>query len=186
MLRLASKFFLVVIFSCAALFSTSCSSFGDSASDAELELEAQVVPTVTPTDTPVPTPTQEPTPTPEPTAETLQTELIEPISPVSPITTTRVSTMTLADGSAELIPGSEETVAAAVADLSKQTGVPAGQIALVSIESKDWSDSSLGCPQEGFMYAQVITPGYLIMLEADGQLYEYHTDLRTNVILCEQ
>ena len=129
MLRLTSQFILITFISCAALFSTSCSSFGDSNSDAELEIEAQVVPTVTPTDIPEPTPTQKPTP--KPTATKLQTELIESISPVSPITTTKVSTMTLADGSSEPIPGSEETVAAAVADLSEQTGVPADQITLV-------------------------------------------------------
>jgi hypothetical protein len=84
------------------------------------------------------------------------------------------------------IPGSEAALAAAVADLTKQTGLPADQITLVSIEGRDWSDASLGCPQEGMMYAQVITPGYLIILEVQGQQYEYHTDQTTNVILCNQ
>jgi hypothetical protein len=52
------------------------------------------------------------------------------------------------------------------------------------MEEQQWSDTSLGCPQEGFMYAQVITPGYLIVLEAQGQTYEYHTDTQANVVLC--
>jgi hypothetical protein len=36
------------------------------------------------------------------------------------------------------------------------------------------------------MYAQVITPGYLIILAAEGQQYEYHTDQAANVVLCQQ
>jgi len=70
----------------------------------------------------------------------------------------------------------EKALAAAIADLARQTGLPGGDIHLASIEATNWNDSSLGCPQEGFMYAQVITPGYLIMLEAQGQQYEYHAD----------
>ena len=36
------------------------------------------------------------------------------------------------------------------------------------------------------MYAQVITPGYLITLEANGQQYEYHTNETNVVVLCEE
>ena len=87
--------------------------------------------------------------------------------------------------SAEIIPGSEEPLAAAVEDLSTQTGMPPGQITPASMEAVEWGDSSLGCPQPGFMYAQVITPGFKIVLEADGQQYTYHTDQDSNVVLCE-
>jgi len=83
------------------------------------------------------------------------------------------------------IPGSEKALAAAVAHLTEKTGVPDSDIRLLSMEAVEWSDASLGCPQEGFMYAQVITPGYLIILEAQGQSYEYHSDQAANVVLCE-
>lgn len=76
-------------------------------------------------------------------------------------------------------------VDAAIKDLSERLGIPPEQIRVVSEESVEWSDASLGCPQEGFMYAQVITPGYKYILEAQGQQYEYHTDLRNNVVLCQ-
>jgi hypothetical protein len=36
------------------------------------------------------------------------------------------------------------------------------------------------------MYAQVITPGYRVVLEAGGQRYEYHTDTGRFVVLCEK
>ena len=84
------------------------------------------------------------------------------------------------------IPGSEQALAAAITHLADQIGVPPAEIKLVSMEAVDWSDTSLGCPQEGYMYAQVITPGYLIVLEAQGKVYEYHTDQKTNVVLCPQ
>jgi hypothetical protein len=36
------------------------------------------------------------------------------------------------------------------------------------------------------MYAQVITPGFLIVLAAQGQTYEYHTDQKATVVLCNR
>ncbi len=187
MLRPTGQFILITTVCCISLVSIlGCSSLEDSDStDQEVEIKAQTVSTVTPTPTPKPTST----PTPLPTATNLPTELIEsisPISPISPVTTTKEIDMSLADGSVEPPPGSEELLAAAVADLSAQTGTSIDQIKLISIEPVEWSDSSLGCPQEGFMYAQVITPGYQIVLEAQGQEYTYHTNQTTNVILCQQ
>jgi hypothetical protein len=34
------------------------------------------------------------------------------------------------------------------------------------------------------MYAQVVTPGYMVVLESAGKTYEFHTDLRSKVVLC--
>jgi hypothetical protein len=52
------------------------------------------------------------------------------------------------------------------------------------MEEKDWPDSSLGCPQPGMAYLQVITPGYLIVLRALGNDYMYHASYNY-VILCQ-
>jgi hypothetical protein len=79
----------------------------------------------------------------------------------------------------------EEAVKLAKEDLAKRLGVATGVIRLVSVEAVDWSDTSLGCPEPGMMYAQVITPGFLVMIEAEGQQYEYHTDESRFVVLCE-
>ncbi len=65
--------------------------------------------------------------------------------------------------------------ARAVADLSKQLGIPEANIKVASSEAVEWSDGSLGCPQPGMSYAQVITPGYRIVLQAGDKQYEYHT-----------
>ncbi len=48
----------------------------------------------------------------------------------------------------------------------------------------EWNDSSLGCPKPGMMYLQVITPGYRVVLEHDGQAYTFHTDRGRRAIQC--
>ncbi|MBS3754046.1 MAG: hypothetical protein KGY46_11775 [Anaerolineales bacterium] len=62
------------------------------------------------------------------------------------------------------------------ADLASRLGISEDEISVVSAEAKNWSDASLGCPEEGMMYAQVLTPGYQIILLANGVEYDYRTD----------
>ncbi len=82
--------------------------------------------------------------------------------------------------------GSEQAVQTAKADLAQRTGIAPTAITVVKAEAVDWRDSSLGCPQPGRMYLQVITPGYLIVLEAAGRTYEYHSDREgRRVVLCQ-
>ncbi len=83
-------------------------------------------------------------------------------------------------------PEAQEVVRLAKEDLAQRLSVAVDQIQLVSVEAVDWSDTSLGCPQPGMMYAQVITPGFRVILEAGGQRYEYHTDTGRFVVLCEK
>jgi hypothetical protein len=66
--------------------------------------------------------------------------------------------------------------AAAQAALAEKLGLPASQIAIVSVEAVEWPDACLGAAGEGEMCAQVITPGYRVVLEANGKQYEVHTD----------
>lgn len=73
-----------------------------------------------------------------------------------------------------------------VEDLAAQLPIASEEIRVVRVEQVDWSDSSLGCPQEGQAYLTVITPGYHIILEAGGVQYDYRTDMGSNFILCEQ
>ncbi len=60
-------------------------------------------------------------------------------------------------------------------DLAQATGAASDAITVLSAEEVEWSDTSLGCPEPDAMYAQVITPGYLIVLETGGATYEYHS-----------
>ena len=74
---------------------------------------------------------------------------------------------------------------AALSDLAQKLDIPVDSITVEKIETVEWPDASLGCAKPGRMYAQVITPGYLIVLSAQGQEYEYHTD-RVQAILCQR
>jgi hypothetical protein len=69
-------------------------------------------------------------------------------------------------------------------DLEKQLSVTADQITVVSATYMDWPDSSLGCPKPGMAYAQVVTPGYRIVLAQGQKQYDYHTDLKAAMVLC--
>jgi hypothetical protein len=69
-------------------------------------------------------------------------------------------------------------------DLERRLGAPQTSIRVLSVEVVDWPDSALGCAEPGKMYAQVITPGYRIVLDASGNTYQYHSDKGTNVVLC--
>ena len=69
-------------------------------------------------------------------------------------------------------------------DLARRLGVGVEEVTLVSAEAVEWPDASLGNPQPGMVYAQVITPGYEIILFVRVQEYEYHSD-QERVVLVE-
>jgi len=80
---------------------------------------------------------------------------------------------------------SEQVMAApAIADLSARLGVPADQITVVAATDVMWPDASLGCPAPDMMYAQVVTEGIQVVLEVDGQTYEYHGRSPGDLFLC--
>ena len=117
-----------------------------------------------PTETPLPPRQTSPLPEPE------RSPLPQPgQSPISPLPTPP-----------------EPPTTAAVTFLADELGISPDEIAIRSFEPVNWRDTSLGCPEPGMMYAQVITPGYSFLLEAAGEQYEVHTDLTgESVALCE-
>ena len=62
-----------------------------------------------------------------------------------------------------------EVAKQAVADF---LSIPIVEITLVSVEAKEFGDPSLGCPEPGMAYAQVITPGHRVVVEADGRRFD--------------
>ncbi len=69
-------------------------------------------------------------------------------------------------------------------DLAKQLSVTVDQITVVSVTPMEWPDSSLGCPQPGMAYSQIVTPGYRIILSQGQKQYDYHTDRSATIVLC--
>ena len=88
-------------------------------------------------------------------------------------------------GEAATQPGENRTAAedAAVSALSKNLGLNPSQIEVVSTEAVEWPDACLGITQEGIICAQVISPGYKIILEANGMQVEYHTNQDGTVVV---
>ena len=76
----------------------------------------------------------------------------------------------------------EGQVARAKRDLAKELGIDEKQITVRSVEEATWEDASLGVDQQGGFFAQVITDGYIINLEAGGRSYRYHSDLDNRVV----
>lgn len=77
-------------------------------------------------------------------------------------------------------------VADAVRDLAGRLGVDASAIDVVTAEEVTWRDGSMGCPQPGMMYPQVlIEDGVRVVLEAEGRRYEYHAGGGRSAFLCE-
>ena len=88
-------------------------------------------------------------------------------------------------GSAPGPDDAETAVDRAREDLANRKGIDKEQITVVAVKEVNWPDTSLGCPEPGMMYAQVITLGHRIILSYAGQTYEYHSDQGGRVVYCE-
>ena len=77
-------------------------------------------------------------------------------------------------------PGAPEAVDAAKEFLAIQLGVDEEEIQVVQATAVEWPDACLGIPATDEMCAQVITPGFVITLDATvdgvGEYFAFHTD----------
>jgi hypothetical protein len=105
-------------------------------------------------------------------ASTPATPMPTPTKEISVPTT--VPTTTPPDQTGD--PQSSGPVNAAKQDLAEKLGIDSSKIVVVSIEAVEWPNSCLGVLQKDVYCAQMITPGYQIVLQAEGQTYEYHTN----------
>ena len=71
---------------------------------------------------------------------------------------------------------SDEIIARAKKDIARRRGISGEKVVLKKIEAVTWPDISLGYPQAGRIYAQVVTPGYRLVLSDGTTDFEYHTD----------
>jgi hypothetical protein len=83
-------------------------------------------------------------------------------------------------------PASKKLVESARKDLAKRLSIPASEIALVEFRKTTWPDGSLGCPQPGMMYTQMVQDGTVIRLTARKRTYEYHSGTAAEPVLCEK
>jgi hypothetical protein len=74
------------------------------------------------------------------------------------------------------IPQDNELVAKAKNDLSKRINIEYNEISLVEIKETVFSDHTLGTSRPGEIVPQTPTPGYVIVLNSQGNDYRYHAD----------
>jgi hypothetical protein len=119
-----------------------------------------------------PTGTQPPAPTATPTRLTLE---LAPEQPTKAVPAEEIYPM---PDDATAVPPTDpyslELIDKAKRDLAQRTGIPIEEINLVEFRFVTWPDASLGCPQPGMSYAQVLVDGYFIMLRAELGVYNYH------------
>jgi hypothetical protein len=87
------------------------------------------------------------------------------------------------------MPGVPDALAALVneasQDLARRLGIDVSEVTFIRSVAVDWNDGSLGCPQPGMGYLMAITPGYQLVLEAQGKEYYYHTRDTDFFVWCE-
>jgi hypothetical protein len=85
-----------------------------------------------------------------------------------------------------MTPLQDEAVALARAALGRELGIDPGapltDLELVRAEPVDWPDASLGCPEKGMAYAQVVTPGWRLTFRARGRDWRVHAGGRRAVV----
>lgn len=69
--------------------------------------------------------------------------------------------------------------------LANWLGISSEEIEVVEVEEVEWPDTSLGCPEPGKAYLQVIVLGCRVVMRVNDEVYEYHSGGGQGV-LCDQ
>jgi len=64
-------------------------------------------------------------------------------------------------------------IAPVVVDAAGRAGVTPDQVKVVSAEAMTFPDGSLGCPEPGMAYTQMVVDGFKIVAQAKGVTYDY-------------
>jgi hypothetical protein len=73
---------------------------------------------------------------------------------------------------------------AVVANAAKRFNVAENAVVLTNAEQLTWSDGSLGCPEPGRMYTQMLVAGFRVVAKTSAGELTYHTDSRGNAVTC--
>ncbi|MDP3724583.1 MAG: DUF5666 domain-containing protein [bacterium] len=80
----------------------------------------------------------------------------------------------------------QSILAKAKAGLAQNRSASEDLFELVHFSAQTWNDTSLGVPQAGGTYAQVLTPGYKIIFQSHISRYEIHTDaMGTSMVIVD-
>ena len=107
----------------------------------------------------------------------------QPLTPVTPAPGAGIN-VTVTPGSETPSASADEMARLSTAFLNEQFKIASADVTVKEVTPMSWPDASLGCPRIGVMYIQVVTPGYQIVLDADGRTFTFHTDAKDRVVLC--
>src|SRR5262245_45395569 len=91
----------------------------------------------------------------------------------------------LLHGAAAVSQDAQAAAEQARAEAARQLQAPAGEFTVVTIEPAQWSDSSLGCRKPNAMYQDVVSSGYIVVLERQGQRQQVNV-AGSRAVMCEQ
>lgn len=66
-----------------------------------------------------------------------------------------------------------------LADLAERAGDGVMDPTVVSAQAETWNDGSWGCPEEGQGYTQAIVEGFQVVVEVNGEEFDYRSDGRS-------
>jgi len=78
---------------------------------------------------------------------------------------------------------SEQAVTKAKQVLRQSLTVNGDEISVLTVNSVTWPDGSLGCPQKGMMYPQMLMSGFKVILEFKNKQYAVHIGA-SRAVLC--
>jgi hypothetical protein len=81
-------------------------------------------------------------------------------------------------------PAQKALVAQAREDLARRLSLAPGDVSLVKFKEVVWPDRGFGCPRPGVVHPQVPQDGLLIVLQAAGRRYNYHSGAGRSPFLC--
>ena len=89
-------------------------------------------------------------------------------------------------GASEQLTEQQRDVAQLAIDaLAAELQIAKEGILVDTIRAVNWPDSSLGCPQPGRAYLEVVTPGHKVTLRADGRVHVVH-EAKGRAFVCEK
>lgn len=106
----------------------------------------------------------------------------EPIQPDSPAATPTAAPSSETPPLNSAVP--DAVLQPILADLSRRLGVDSSTFVVTKAESVVWGDGSLGCPEPGMMYTQALVNGYWVIIDANGQSYDYRASQGGDFRLC--
>jgi hypothetical protein len=70
------------------------------------------------------------------------------------------------------------------AEAARQLKAQPGEFTVVTVEPTQWTDSSLGCGKPGARSAQVMTKGYMVVLERQGRRHQVNI-AGSHAVMCD-